>query len=604
MSQPQGFASGLRSVPPVEAPAPAEVAVEAPVFYNPEEQVPDLTSAPRSSWPRPIILATLGSILWLALVAATLLLLLQDGLIRQMDATNILAIGGSIFAPLSFIWLVALTSLRGATLAEERERLQVIAAQLLAPLEKMKNEAEALRDETDRQVSRLQNSAQIMDARVQLLAPPLDAQIARLEDASGKLNAAQRTADESAASLRMILEDITSMAQQVATRLPEAAASVNNASTEVALHGEHLESAARTLTQVVSSARDSMAQLLPMLARVTFQTHEASESLSLKLSDLREQAEDSTRKLDYATDKASAMLENSRRWVDGQIEAVEASVARIEQDSSRRIENLAGQVASLDTQSSERISALLGSLQLQLADTDAKVRDRIDGLKGEWQELIGSTESISMTLGVRLLDAMARARAVAGDAMTAAREASDGIIGSAEDSLARTRKAVQETADAAMQALESRAQTMASLASEAQAHARAMRETLQQASRDDLGRLSSQIIDSLNNGAIDVVKILSVDVPDEDWRAYLQGDRSLFARRAARVADRATEVRIADLIRREPEVRESIGRFLRGFESLLKLVMTGGQSDSLALALLSSDWGRLYVALSRAADRF
>jgi hypothetical protein len=544
-----------------------------------------------------------ATIIWLALVTAVVAWLLIGDQLRQLDATNILALGGSIFAPLSFIWMMVIAALRAGPLDEERARVDTAIQGFLAPFQTTRDEALRLRETLNNDIERLASSTQLLDSRVQMMTPPLDAQINRLDEATRRLEQAQSLAENSATNLKSILSDISEMAQQVATRLPEAASSVSHASTEVALHGEHLENAAKTLTLVVGSTRDSMAQLLPMLARVTHQTHEASESLSTKLDDLREQAEESNSRLNEAGETAGIMLENSRRWVDEQIQAVESSIARIEADSSRRIQTLAQEVKALDDDSSTRLTGLLEGLQQQIADSDQRVRSNLTGLRSEWEELLGSADTISMTVGMRLLDAMARARNVANDAVNAARDASQSIIAATENTLTNTQSQAKAAADAALDALQQRAVAFATLAQEAQTHARAVRETMDVQTTDNISRLAAQIIDGLNNSAIDISKVLSTDVPESEWREYIAGDRSLFTRKAVRLADRSTEGRIADYVRTDPTIRESVARYLRGFEQLLKLSMGNGQSDTLSLALLSSDWGKLYIVLSRAAQR-
>ena len=600
MSQPHITLVSSASAEPASPP----MLLEGPVINDPPAAPAMGVAQPAP--PRrtgPVFWATVATLVWLALITATVALLVQGGSIGRLDATNILAIGGSVFAPLSFFWLIALTSLRSATLHREQERLEQTLATLLAPLERAQHQAAALLESTDREISRLQNSAQVLDARVQLMVPPLDSQIRQLDLAAERLSAVQQQANQSAAALEVIVANITNMADQVATRLPEAAASVSHASTEVALHGEHLESAARTLTQVVGSARDSMAQLLPMLARVTFQTHEASESLSLKLSDLRQQAEESNRRLDQAGDKASSLLENSRRWIDGQIETVELQLARMEGETSAKINALASQIGLLDSGTRDQVGEALDELSARIESSEAMLAQRLETMRGEWQQLSGTVESLSTGMGSQLLDAMARARAVAAEAMVAARDASKEIVETAEAALSRTSEQARHLASETMTALQLRASTFAQLASEAEAHSRALRDAQQQAGRDDLGRMATRLLDSLNNASIDLAKIMTADVSDEEWRSYLQGDRSLFTRRLARLADRGSESRVAELLRNDTEMRTAVSRFVQGFEALLKLAMAGAQGDSFALALLSSDWGRLYVLLSRASGR-
>ena len=53
----------------------------------------------------------------------------------------------------------------------------------------------------------------------------------------------------------------------------------------------------------------------------------------------------------------------------------------------------------------------------------------------------------------------------------------------------------------------------------------------------DFSRRVALLIESLNSTAIDVTKILSNEVTDSAWAAYLKGDRGVFTRRAVRLLD-------------------------------------------------------------------
>ena len=60
------------------------------------------------------------------------------------------------------------------------------------------------------------------------------------------------------------------------------------------------------------------------------------------------------------------------------------------------------------------------------------------------------------------------------------------------------------------------------------------------ASKDSeaFARRVSLLIDSMHSAAIDVGKILSDEVDDKAWAAYLKGDRGVFTRRAVRLIGR------------------------------------------------------------------
>src|SRR6185436_1997931 len=63
------------------------------------------------------------------------------------------------------------------------------------------------------------------------------------------------------------------------------------------------------------------------------------------------------------------------------------------------------------------------------------------------------------------------------------------------------------------------------------------RERAEEQVDNDFARRVALISESLNSHAIDIVKVLSTEVTDTAWAAYLRGDRGIFTRRAVSLLD-------------------------------------------------------------------
>ena len=120
---------------------------------------------------------------------------------------------------------------------------------------------------------------------------------------------------------------------------------------------------------------------------------------------------------------------------------------------------------------------------------------------------------------------------------------------------------------------------------------------------ESFGRRSSLLIESLNSAAVDITKNFSADISDSAWAAYLKGDRGVFVRRAVRLLD---TIEAREIVRRydeDPLVQEQINRYIHDFEAMLRTVLAQRDGGPLGVTLLSSDIGKLYVALAQAIDR-
>ena len=111
------------------------------------------------------------------------------------------------------------------------------------------------------------------------------------------------------------------------------------------------------------------------------------------------------------------------------------------------------------------------------------------------------------------------------------------------------------------------------------------------------------ITDSLNSSSIDIAKAFDVEVTDTSWASYLRGDRGIFTRRAVRLLDNAEARAITEAYEGDFELREAVNRYIHDFEAMLRGVLSTRDGNAIAVTLLSSDIGKLYVALAQAIER-
>jgi len=126
---------------------------------------------------------------------------------------------------------------------------------------------------------------------------------------------------------------------------------------------------------------------------------------------------------------------------------------------------------------------------------------------------------------------------------------------------------------------------------------------IEEQGREQLAQRSAHLIAALNEHAIDVGKWLDRDVTDAEWAAYLKGEQGLFARRAVKLVTGADAREVHTLYSDEAEFREQVNRYIHDFEALLRTVLATREGSTLALTMISSDIGKLYVALAQAIER-
>jgi hypothetical protein len=107
----------------------------------------------------------------------------------------------------------------------------------------------------------------------------------------------------------------------------------------------------------------------------------------------------------------------------------------------------------------------------------------------------------------------------------------------------------------------------------------------------------------MHSAAIDVGKILSDEMDDKAWGAYLKGNRGVFTRRAVRLIDGSETKAIRVHYDSDIEFQRSVNRYVHDFESMLRRVLAERDGGVMAVTLMSSDMGKLYAALAQAIEK-
>ena len=189
----------------------------------------------------------------------------------------------------------------------------------------------------------------------------------------------------------------------------------------------------------------------------------------------------------------------------------------------------------------------------------------------------------------------------------ASREALERVIReSIEDRLREVESVAARAVDSARAASDRLSQQMLNIGQSAAALEQHINRTGQeQRERDSeaFARRVSLLIDSMHSAAIDVGKILSDEIDDKAWGAYLKGNRGVFTRRAVRLIGGSETRTLATHYEADAEFQRSVNSYVHDFEAMLRRVLAERDGGMIAVTLMSSDMGKLYAALAQAIDK-
>ncbi|AKH41672.1 hypothetical protein WYH_00616 [Croceibacterium atlanticum] len=376
---------------------------------------------------------------------------------------------------------------------------------------------------------------------------------------------------------------------------------------------------------------DRLTELGSEIERISYLGRKAQDGLTNAAGELAAKLTESRNVLNENTEKVSALTDHSVRL----LEIIRAGAKHSGEELPRAIGDAEERLVAFRKQASELrdVIADAGSKSAQLASnvenaqsggTDAL--EQITQMEARLGELANRSRNLAEHAREELSSAIALLEEKANGALGQLSEEQAAAIRNiaeriAADSHEAIGSAVSEHAEKALELL----QSSASRASEAGretaiqlrdqlsmvnelagnlerrvAHARARAE---EQVDNDFSRRMALITESLNSNAIDIAKAFDTEVTDTAWSSYLKGDRGIFTRRAVRLLDNQDAKAVAELYGEEQQFRETVNRYIHDFEAMLRSVLSTRDGNALAVTVLSSEIGKLYVALAQAIDR-
>jgi DNA repair exonuclease SbcCD ATPase subunit len=523
------------------------------------------------------------------------------------------------------------------TLAErgrEADRIAGTAAQSLADhLQRMEGTSEAAAARLDTVTAEMSaavdallgRTAHAVDQSRQGIAAQGDAMLAMVGAHQAALDSAAR---ESAEALAQRIASVEGAIDRVAARLDDQRTSgdgivhdletglerVENRMATLHHHGVERSQLLAASISALGGSADAMTEALRAGEAMATRTIGTTESLLIALDSAAREIDET---LPDAIERLDTKVANSQAVVAAAKPELLALVTAAE-STHDAIEAVAGVISE-----QRRVVEQLSS---QLLQTLNEGRTKADALGAMVDETIGRSHRFAEEAAPRLLEALLRVRDTAQQAAEKARETLGAVIPEAalrleEASSAALRRATSDTVerqiaavtDATAAAVDASTRATARLAEQVQAivdqtaivetrieDARVERE---ENDRDTFARRVSLLIESLNSASIDITRTIAPEVSDSAWAAYLKGDRGVFTRRAVRLLDAGEARAIAALYDEDSGFRERVNRYIHDFESMLRAVLAQRDGSPLGVTLLSSDMGKLYVALAQAIER-
>jgi hypothetical protein len=393
----------------------------------------------------------------------------------------------------------------------------------------------------------------------------------------------------------------------------------------------HIEESGSRIAEIDATATDQTAKLAFAVSALGESTREVGVALGNN--------QNTTDKLLGRSEKLLVALESANREID---ESLPAAMDRLDARFAQNLEQIAlaaSNAEALDQHSDNMLSKLTSLehlIDVQRAGVDklmsesdehfAARHEQADALAAALQQTRVLVEEMTDTANDRLVNSLLRVRETTKQAADSSRKIMDEELANVAERLSEQNKAALSGAveaqvmslndmihgaiernismsAAATQKITEQLAEIDEMTSNIEQRVAETRNGFDGIDDDSFARRMVLLTESLNSTAIDVAKILSNEVTDTSWAAYLKGDRGVFTRRAVRLLDAGEARAIADHYGDDSEFREHVNRYIHDFEAMMRVLLSTRDGNAVGVTLLSSDVGKLYVALAQAIER-
>lgn len=459
------------------------------------------------------------------------------------------------------------------------ERLTAYDADFAARLDERRKDLETLQENAS---ASLAERLEALDAAIaerredqiaqtRMLTEHGEAIAARLTELSGKMERIAGQGSETETALARSIETL-------AAKLTQSREALGGTDTAIA---ELTDASVRLLELIQASVKHSREELPQAIGEAESRlqsVEERADALKLMLSEAGDKGEALSAYVISARDTSEETL--------GTIETLHGRFADVSDSHAARLGDLRKSLAELREESASlsdhaqgelrgAIAALEEAASGAIAALETGTSDRVEALANKVGD--HAAEAIDRALRMKATESIAQLEESAAHASGVSREAAKQL----RDQLAMVNE----------------------LAGNLETRVQRARERAEEQVDNDFSRRVALITEALNSNAIDISKALSSDVTDTAWASYLRGDRGIFTRRAVSLLDNTEARDIAEIYAADPDFREHVSRYIHDFEAMLRVMLSTRDGNALGVTLLSSDMGKLYVALAQAIER-
>lgn len=116
-------------------------------------------------------------------------------------------------------------------------------------------------------------------------------------------------------------------------------------------------------------------------------------------------------------------------------------------------------------------------------------------------------------------------------------------------------------------------------------------------STSDFATQSEKLFNKLHEQSLDLTRATGVDIPDNIWKKYHDGDKAIFSKWLAKMLSAADKKQVREMLKRDNVFNSQSSQFVRSFDKIMTAAESVDNADKVIAALQKTDLGKIYTAL-------
>ncbi|WP_416908585.1 MAG: hypothetical protein ACMVO5_02920 [Polymorphobacter sp.] len=481
----------------------------------------------------------------------------------------------------------------------------------------------------------LATTEQSLEARADAMSARIDEALARASSAvDSTRDTVQAQTNALLASVDQARTSIEHIGGEAASAIAARLAALTGGLTGL---GNILDDQAGRADSLMSRLQDAIARFDAALAASAEQGEATLASVDTRVTQLRSGLDALAEPVNGA-DAGLGALVGHMTTLDAAAAAFFSQLAEAVPDAVPGLDDLSARLARLHDETNalagpiEAGADTLASAQSRLEaagqaldDATEALQSRLASAETMLASLTASTENEALAATTSLLESFSRIKEIAAQSAGTMRETLSGVVAEAEaalDSAATAKaeaafgapvrtalaalegqqKAAAAAAQAAAERVTARLMALTQTVASVETHFDKRQTEVEIRERSSLTRRATELLANLKDQAIDLTRLLALNIEDQAYEEWLAGDRSRFLRGLALALDGDVGRAITRHMAHDAAFRVDASRFTQDFEALIAHVSADRQGRALAATLLASDPGKLYLALTQAND--